>query len=228
MNHSNKKDLKTVISGTRSSSSSIKEKIADFYNITLTQHEAKRLNGLNVRIERNDYRITKFFPFKPDTSVEETLKQAIECRNEHYKKAGFPPFLCRTPAQQATPCDNSETGWHGIRIRDKKDSRKGNRRVHISFTCPVPEFGKLTTKDISVNRFDGDIGKAIETAVSIKKENTEKYNKVVPVYNDLISKSIEAACLTEQRTLNPTLQYLKSNTERMWDQAYKIVLRNET
>ncbi len=201
----------------------IRDDIADFYNITLTRHEAKRLDGLNVRIERNDYKITKFFPFKDFDHVNDALRAAIACRNEHYQQAGFPSFMSRSEVPELTTCAISETGWAGIRIREKRDGRRNTSRQHVSFSCPIPESGKVTTKDISLRKYNDVLEHAIEAAVQIKRDSIEFFNKIVPVYNDLAIKSVEAACFTELRTLNPTLQYMKNNTQRLWDQAYKIV-----
>ncbi len=202
----------------------IREDIANFYNITLTRHEAKRLDGLNVRIERVDYKVTKFFSFKDFESVDETLRAAILCRNKYYQEAGFPTFMTRSLVPDVTECAISGTGWSGIRLRDKRDSRRNTSRKHVSFSCPIPETGKITTKDISLQKHNDIIEQAVQHAVNVKRECVDIYNKVVPVYNDLASKSIEAACLTEHRTLNPTLQYLKGNTQRLWEQAYKMAV----
>ena len=202
---------------------SIESIIGDFYNITLTRNERKRLDGLNVRIERKDYRVTKFFPFKNFSTKEDTLKAAIECRNTHYQSAGFPPFLCRQPAQGIAECAKSPTGWHGIRIREKKDSRRKSTRKHISFACPVAETGAITTKDIPLSKFDENEALALKEAIKIKAECVDKYNRIVPVFNDLIMKSVEAACMTELRTLNPTIQYVRNNVPRLWEQAFRIV-----
>lgn len=202
---------------------SIESIIGEFYNITLTRNERKRLDGLNVRIERKDYRITKFFPFKNFDTKEETLKAAIECRNDHYRQAGFPPFLCRQPVQQIVKSEQSPTGWHGIRIREKKDSRRRSTRKHISFACPVAETGSITTKDIPLSKFDENEALALKEAIRIKAESVEKYNQIVPIFNDLIMKSVEAACNTELRTLNPTIQYVRNNVPRLWEQAFRIV-----
>lgn len=210
----NKKDKFTL--------AKIREDIANFYNITLTRHEAKRLDGLNVRIERVDYKVTKFFSFKDFESVDDALRAAISCRNDFYQQAGYPTFMTRSLVPEITECAVSPTGWSGIRLRDKRDSRRNIARKHVSFSCPIPETGKITTKDISLKKHNDIVQSAIDHAVLTKRESVNFYNRIVPVYNDLASKSIEAACLTELRTLNPTLQFLKSNSQRLWEQAYKI------
>lgn len=202
----------------------IKEDIANFYNITLTRHEAKRLDGLNVRIERSDYKVTKFYSFKDFSTVDEAVRAAIQCRNEHYKKAGYPSFLCRSLISELKSCDVSDTGWAGIRVREKKDGRRNTARKHVSFSCPIPKSGKITTKDISLMKYDDVLEHAILEAVTIKRDNIDRYNAIIPVFNDLITKSVMAACLTEFRTLNPTLQFMKTNVERMWEQAYRITI----
>ncbi len=200
----------------------LREDIADFYNITLTRHEAKRLDGLNVRIERSDYKVTKFFSFKDYANIDDTLRAAISCRNDHYNSAGFPTFMIRSLALEVSECPVSETGWSGIRIREKRDNRRNTSKLHVSFSCPIPETGKITTKDISLQKHNDKVDLAIKHAVSVKQQCVGLYNKIVPVYNELALKSIEAACLTELRTLNPTLQYLKNNSQRLWEQAYRI------
>lgn len=202
----------------------IKEDIANFYNITLTRHEAKRLDGLNVRIERSDYKVTKFYSFKEFVTIDEAIRAAIQCRNEHYKKAGYPQFLCRSIVPELKNCNVSGTGWAGIRVREKKDGRRNTARKHVSFSCPIPINGKITTKDISLKKHDNILEHAISEAVTVKRENIEKYNSIVPVFNELITKSVMAACLTEFRTLNPTLQFMKTNVDRMWEQAYRIAI----
>ncbi len=200
----------------------IKEDIANFYNITLTRHEAKRLDGLNVRIERSDYKVTKFYSFKEFSTVDEAVRAAILCRNEHYKKAGYPSFLCRNIIPELKSCNVSDTGWSGIRVREKRDSRRNTSRKHVSFSCPIPKSGKITTKDISLMKHGDVLEHAIEEAVTIKRDNTNMYNAIVPVFNELMTKSVMAACLTEFRTLNPTLQFMKTNVERMWEQAFRM------
>ncbi len=211
------------IDGSVFSLKKIKEDIANFYNITLTRHEAKRLDGLNVRIERSDYKVTKFYSFKEFSTVDEAVRAAILCRNEHYKKAGYPSFLCRSLISELKTCDISDTGWSGIRVREKRDTRRNTSRKHVSFSCPIPKSGKITTKDISLMKHGDILEQAIHEAVGIKRDSTNMYNAIVPVFNDLMTKSVMAACLTEFRTLNPTLQFMKTNAERMWEQAYKMV-----
>ncbi|THB69538.1 MAG: hypothetical protein D6B28_11210 [Gammaproteobacteria bacterium] len=203
----------------------IREDISNFYNITLTRHEAKRLDGLNVRIERSDYKVTKFFSFKDFVDIDEALRAAIACRNEHYQQAGYPSFLTRSIVPDISECALSGTGWSGIRIREKKDSRRKTSRRHVSFSCPVPETGRITTKDISLQKHNDVVDHAVDNAVSIKRESIELYNQIVPIYNELATKSVEAACFTELRTLNPTLQFLKTNSQRLWEQAYKIAVK---
>lgn len=198
-----------------------------FYNITLTVDDRKKLNGLNVRIERSDYRIYKFFAFKNYASKEEALRKAITFRNHHYNIAGYPKHLCRTHIIGADKSLNSKTGWSGIRIREKHDKRRNNTYGYISYAFRDLKTGEQKIKDIAISEIN-NTNRAIKHAVYEKNINTQHYNTIVDKYNELMYLHIQEACEQESIYTKPYLNNLRALQPKLWKRAYQSKHRSFT